>query len=808
MEGIGNRVRGECYEKLMALREEEEKHTMEDSELRFSVPRIVVIGEESSGKSSTLERIASFKFFPSDRRLCTRMPIELRLRFKPSEKIEEQFRESGYVMMKINKSINSRLPHIDEAGPLYPHEVEPKVKEWMENLVRCSNGEVVGVIQDCMVIQLFSSKRVNLDLIDMPGIVAGSIKNEPSNMMELTRDLASSYLNHPHTIVVVVVPATENRIRNSQAMELVQRHNKENLSIGALTMVDLASDTRSPENPFWQLKDRINGVADDLPSLGYGYVALKNRDTSSADLADLTLVNTEEAKWFDGNLQGISNCGINSLVDELIKIIEGYIESTWVPSESERLRTLHMSIEKRLVQLGPVITRTVDLLDMAQKALPGSIDLWSQWSYSSIEDACLKHFAMGSLTNMKFVGCNEPDVFFSSFPEKMLYSKEPDYYEDCFFYYTSSKWRDLSINNLSLADLQQKEYLEAYSILFIGEIKPNGLRKGFFFPIAANFKEGGGFGKVVKDSISGLYRIDNLRLTVRAFYGVDGHTTDKDVKWTKEPGSTATASFSIGENTTAPPKMINPFAATGPSSVNTSPDGKPKVRVKRGDSASTPSSGFVEHQLTKRVLLYHPPWRHPFSNVTLSSLNANCENHFKDIHKFRMEIFAIERSVTKEILEAHVEEVTTLVRRASDRFVNFIHAFLMLTTKWCKDRRSSISTKWANWVDMNLVGVSTADELTRLFTPLPKFRFRNPIITELSRIIYNEIWDHSFNEFIASIDFMEGLAQYGTESDLCIESCADARNDLKARSLITQSMLQVLLSKFDRRPFTSLEKEA
>eukprot|EP00965_Chrysotila_dentata_P117218 3873709-Pleurochrysis_carterae.AAC.1 len=39
-----------------------------------TLPRIVVIGSESSGKSSTLERIAGLALFPRDSNICTRMP--------------------------------------------------------------------------------------------------------------------------------------------------------------------------------------------------------------------------------------------------------------------------------------------------------------------------------------------------------------------------------------------------------------------------------------------------------------------------------------------------------------------------------------------------------------------------------------------------------------------------------------------------------------------------------------------------------------------------------------------------------------
>lgn len=48
-----------------------------DSIAKVTLPTIVVVGSESAGKSSTLERVAGFSLFPRDAKICTRMPIKL-----------------------------------------------------------------------------------------------------------------------------------------------------------------------------------------------------------------------------------------------------------------------------------------------------------------------------------------------------------------------------------------------------------------------------------------------------------------------------------------------------------------------------------------------------------------------------------------------------------------------------------------------------------------------------------------------------------------------------------------------------------
>lgn len=54
----------------------------------LSFPQLVVLGEESVGKSSVLERIAMLQFFPRHDAMCTRMPIKLQLKHTSAEEMQ------------------------------------------------------------------------------------------------------------------------------------------------------------------------------------------------------------------------------------------------------------------------------------------------------------------------------------------------------------------------------------------------------------------------------------------------------------------------------------------------------------------------------------------------------------------------------------------------------------------------------------------------------------------------------------------------------------------------------------------------
>jgi hypothetical protein len=118
-----------------------------------------------------------------------------------------------------------------------------------------------GVIDEVLTIEVRKPSVPTLDLVDLPGIVAASIEGEPADMMSRTRAISERYLRDSNTIVVAVVPANITRVRDSQAMQLVQAAGKEAMTLGVLAKADLAHDPRYKQrkqlSPYWELQLRL-----------------------------------------------------------------------------------------------------------------------------------------------------------------------------------------------------------------------------------------------------------------------------------------------------------------------------------------------------------------------------------------------------------------------------------------------------------------------------------------------------------------------------------------------------------------------
>src|SRR5271170_1650536 len=73
---IGNQLFKSLYGKIMGIF----KNSFSEDEIKeYKLPRVIVVGNESSGKSSLLENITKCQLFPRDSKICTKCPILVRM---------------------------------------------------------------------------------------------------------------------------------------------------------------------------------------------------------------------------------------------------------------------------------------------------------------------------------------------------------------------------------------------------------------------------------------------------------------------------------------------------------------------------------------------------------------------------------------------------------------------------------------------------------------------------------------------------------------------------------------------------------
>jgi len=813
-----------------------------DHALRFSVPRIVAIGEESSGKSSTLERLAMLSVFPSDENLCTRVPIELRLRHRAREALPEGFRERGYAVMRMIPGPRSTLAGDLTAEPMCPTEVAQRVRGWMERLVEAANGSLRGVAEDRLVIELYSSRCVNLDLIDLPGIVAGNIPGEPADMMQRTRDVSGMFLsdvNNPHTFVIAVVSARDARIRNSQALELVQRYSKVQFTIGALTMADLAGDSRL-EDPFKRLADRLNAKAEDTPELGLGYVALKNRDTVTKTLASLEEANAEEAAWFKEHLpEHIALCGIESLIDRLVDKVESYTRGPWFDAELARIETERSTSISANSKLGTFMPKDLDDL-IAYYARDGCGTPRVPFGHVCTEQNTSGHvrplmWSPRLLTLKEASSTNQTTPWETSSSHNALKHYDASLF-DVPLFQTMSSWMlcpmlneqnnlfdeplsaDASVkanrgagNLRSLFDGMNSRFTlgDQGALIFVGKRvvahDPHSNQSvdkahGFFFSRETTQVLPDIF---LRDTIDKLRQL-LLEQTLKpddiqpAPPLSDGFTFRAPKPFTfgtpVQQNPFAPSSASSGASVTAAFGNLSPFKSAASSTRYTEPPQLGGFRIQQPNEWSRPLAGALFPVDGSIVVLMLPSKR---KIDVIPPISLDVDAHYERVLAVRNEVLQKFEVFANTFFKSICDRCRREWEARDARFDVFLDATLDALKVWIQARMDSVTFKLREWLSKNFV---TNELIEANFYP-DMLTFRGALNAYIQEILWFEQADHRIDNFISSDDFKDSLSwavelKNRRASDLLLESCGEDRARLVRRIEALTNMRDTLIEVF------------
>jgi hypothetical protein len=219
---------------------------------KIEIPQIVVCATQSAGKSNTLNNIINYQILPVGKVMTTKTPIRVELRNNDKEDIS-----IGYI---VNSNFIEKYSYL-------LNKIDYDIIE--NNITTITNtfiGDEYGISNKEIIIKLNSKNIPNLNLIDLPGLIAIN-KTEVDTKSQI-RNLVKEYILKPNIIILGIFPARLD-LETDYGLELIKECDPNfERTIGCLTKIDLLQN----EN----MSDYLtNNISDNL-KLKYGYFAIKN----------------------------------------------------------------------------------------------------------------------------------------------------------------------------------------------------------------------------------------------------------------------------------------------------------------------------------------------------------------------------------------------------------------------------------------------------------------------------------------------------------------------------------------------------
>ncbi|KAF1345803.1 P-loop containing nucleoside triphosphate hydrolase protein [Delphinella strobiligena] len=187
----------------------------------LTLPSIVVIGSQSSGKSSVLEAIVGHEFLPKGSNMVTRRPIELTLVNTPDAHAEYgEFPALGLGKITDFAQIQKTLTDLNLAVP-----------------------EADCVSDDPIQLRICSPSVPDLSLIDLPGYIQVTGFDQPTALKQKISELCDKYIQSPN--IILAISAADVDLANSTALRASRRVDpRGERTIGVVTKMDLVDATR------------------------------------------------------------------------------------------------------------------------------------------------------------------------------------------------------------------------------------------------------------------------------------------------------------------------------------------------------------------------------------------------------------------------------------------------------------------------------------------------------------------------------------------------------------------------------------
>ncbi|EFR05474.1 hypothetical protein MGYG_08487 [Nannizzia gypsea CBS 118893] len=366
----------------------------------IELPELVVVGDQSTGKSSVLQAITEVSF-PVDETMCTRFPIKISFRQTRVKKTTIRATIFPGPVSQFDDALTSRT----KLFLMEREELNPKaMKEIVEEASRAIFGEKQSspskpnghttsssqlMLSDAtLYIERSGPDEMHWTIIDLPGLIenrgqgqdgstAADKRLRPRTNATIAEGLVRTYLSNERNIVIVVAdPVDVERQRIFRLIEEIP--GLQERSIGVLTKCDRKQETSDK----WMIKLLRNELST-VCHLKHGWFGLRNRTPKESGISDAER-DEKEAKMFSKEeWAGVprDRTGIKSLMAYVDRERRSQLQKS-IPHILHEIREKLQGCEAELEKLGKERTTPLaqqlyvqgfcnDMQKMADAALRG-----------------------------------------------------------------------------------------------------------------------------------------------------------------------------------------------------------------------------------------------------------------------------------------------------------------------------------------------------------------------------------------------------------------------------------------------------
>ncbi|KAF3449505.1 hypothetical protein FNV43_RR10233 [Rhamnella rubrinervis] len=183
-----------------------------------ALPSVVVVGGQSSGKSSVLESIVGRDFLPRGSGIVTRRPLVLQL-----HKTEQGLQEYAEFLHLPKKRFSDFSA------------VRKEIQDETDRMI----GRSKQISPVPIHLSIYSPNVVNLTLIDLPGLTKVAVEGQPESIVQDIENMVRSYVEKPNCIILAITPANQD-IATSDAIKIAREVDPAGeRTFGVLTKLDL-----------------------------------------------------------------------------------------------------------------------------------------------------------------------------------------------------------------------------------------------------------------------------------------------------------------------------------------------------------------------------------------------------------------------------------------------------------------------------------------------------------------------------------------------------------------------------------------